>query len=509
MTTTSLKPVQAAEPRSSAGGAPIAAWTPRAVLAMVGLCLLATIARVATTRGLWVDEAISVSQARMGFSDMIADVAGTDVHPPLYHSLLWLTVRLFGISEFALRLPSLVAGVALVPALFWAGRVCYSRRTGWVAAALATFAPFLVWYSQEVRMYSLFMLLSVLAIGAQVNCVRRGMTRDWLFYGVTTALLFCTQYFAVLPILVQQLAFGWVFWTRRRDMRRLRTLARGWAISASVAILIIAPVIPVLLEQLDAYANRGGAGLVPGQAGAASSALQSNSLSIYSIGANLTWALLGYHADPMMVLLVALWPFGMLLAFLMLGRGRSGTSVLLLMIVLVPLGALFMLGAIRRDVFELRYFAGAVPALLLLLARVITATTVRLRVTAFVSVVVALLMLVALVDQQTNGSNPRRYDFDTAFAAIGAEEEPGDIVLYAPTYLAEVFEYYVPQFSARPAGSPVPAGRTVWLLATDSIVNTPDKAAALGGQLAKLEADHVMVEEFTKPNIHVWKLAPR
>ena len=44
---------------------------------------------------------------------------------------------------------------------------------------LATIAPFCVWYSQEARMYSLFMLFAAVAIGAQVPAVRGGRLVDW------------------------------------------------------------------------------------------------------------------------------------------------------------------------------------------------------------------------------------------------------------------------------------------------------------------------------------------
>ena len=74
-------------------------------------------------RGLWVDEAISVDQAQMPFGQMLDDMATTDVHPPLHHAVLWVTVRLFGTSELAVRLPSLLAGVALVPVMYWVGKV--------------------------------------------------------------------------------------------------------------------------------------------------------------------------------------------------------------------------------------------------------------------------------------------------------------------------------------------------------------------------------------------------
>ena len=273
-------------------------------------------------------------------------------------------MRTFGTSEFAVRLPSLIAGVALVPAMYWVGKVVFDRRTGWIAAVLATIAPFCVWYSQEARMYSQFMLFAALAIGAQVLAVRRGRWYDWALYAVSTALLFWTQYFGIMPIVVQQLGFGWAIWQARHRRHEWRRIAKGWAADARRHRRDGGAGLPILQTQYAAYANRG-IGLIPSQAGAGSSTI-GGTISIYSVGANLIWAFFGYHADGAMVQIAALWPLLMLLAFVMLGRGRSGPSMLLLGLVVVPMAALFAIGSRRSDLFELRYFCGSVPAMLLL-----------------------------------------------------------------------------------------------------------------------------------------------
>ena len=475
-----------------------------AIAAMLGLCAVAGAARVATNRGLWVDEAISVNQAGLPFGEMLHQLTSTDVHPPLHHAVLWVTVRMLGTSEFAVRLPSLLAGVALVPALYWVGSVIYDKRTGWVAALLAALAPFTVWYSQEARMYAIFMLLATLAIGAEVQAIRLGRTAWWVAYGVLTGLLLWTQYFAILPVLVQQAAVAWVVWRDRHQPQRRRALLRGWLISCAVVLLIVTPMLPLLLEQMRAYGQRSEA-LVPGQAGADSSSI-AGSISIYSVAANFIWAMLGYHADAAMVQLAALWPLLMLLALVMLGRGRSGRSVLLLGLVLVPMVALFAVGTVKRDLFELRYFSGAVPAMLLLVARVVTSTTVRRSATVIATSVLVAVMLAGLVDQQVNGANPRVYDFEGAFDRIAEHAEPGDVVLYEPVYLTTVAEYYAPHIDARPMGSTIPEGAGVWVVATERVVNAEDTAARLGTELATLRIDRALVGSFERPNVRVWEL---
>ena len=53
----------------------------------------------------------------------------------------------------------MLAGTLLIPLLYALGRDLWDRRTGLVAALLGTVAPFLIWYSQEARMYGLFLLI--------------------------------------------------------------------------------------------------------------------------------------------------------------------------------------------------------------------------------------------------------------------------------------------------------------------------------------------------------------
>jgi O-antigen/teichoic acid export membrane protein len=498
--------------RRAPAGADVRRWarTNRELLALAGLCVVAAVLRLATTRGLWVDEAISVRQAQLPFSEMIADVRDSDVHPPLHHAVLWLDVRLFGTSELAVRLPSLLAGVALVPALLWTGTVLYNRRTGWVAAGLGAIAPFCVWYSQEARMYSLFMLFATIAVGAQVQALRRGLRVDWLVYSAATAALAWTQYFAVLPVLVQQLAFAVAAFNRRRDRVELRTFCRNWAASSVLVVAALLPLLPFIHDQWIAYTNRS-SGLVPGQAGAASSSI-GGVISIYAVAANLIWAIWGYHADATMVQLAALWPLLMLLALVMLGRGRSRQTALLVALVAAPLAALFVVGSVKRDLFELRYFSGAVPMLLLLGARLVTVLS-RAWTTLIVGAAMALTTLSAgLVDQQLNGANPRLYDFEGALAEVAAGDaddgaQGNDVLLYAPVYLGDVIEYYAPGLDTRPLGSEIPEGTgTVWVLASENVLSTEDTAGYIGGVLADLEEERTLVSTIRRPNVRVWEL---
>ena len=105
------------------------------------------------------DEASSWSIARLPFLGMLRATAD-DVHPPLYHAILYGWMRLFGDSEIALRLPSAIMGIANIYLIYRLGTVLWDRLTGMFAAALLAFSSFHIWYSQEARMYALLTLMA-------------------------------------------------------------------------------------------------------------------------------------------------------------------------------------------------------------------------------------------------------------------------------------------------------------------------------------------------------------
>ena len=119
---------------------------------------------------LWYDETVSVYLSRLPLPAMFAHTAG-DIHPPGYYALLhaWQALTVPSLAhglEFLYAFPSLVFGLLALPLLYALGRRLFGPRTGLAALWLGAFAPFLVWYSQEVRMYTLGAFLGLLCLWA-------------------------------------------------------------------------------------------------------------------------------------------------------------------------------------------------------------------------------------------------------------------------------------------------------------------------------------------------------
>lgn len=483
----------------------VAGWWARPdVPLLVALTLVAIALRMATERSFWVDEAISVRQARLPMGEMLHDLRTTDVHPPLHFLVLWVSARVLGTAEWAVRMPSVIFGAALVPVLYGAAREAFDRRTARVAAALAVPAPFLVWYSQEARMYALFMLVGVLSVWAQLAALKSGRWSAFVAWGAASAALMWTQWFAILPIATQQIVTVAYLW-RRRGWESRPPLAGRWLGALGVMAVLIAPLVPFLLDQLAAYSERGAGLSMPAAAGADSSSVASG-LSSYAVIANLMWAMAGYHGDDVMVRLGAVWPLAMLGGLMLLGRRLTWTTGVLLSVALVPGALLFAIAHTKRDLFELRYFVLAAPLLLIVAARTVT-TLARTR-TALSTSMVALLLASsgALLDQQLNGTNPRLYDFRGAVGAIRESASPGDVLAYAPGYLDGVLGYYAPEMDGLPLGSirPHAVEGQIYVVVAERFL-TEASAGRIGDELARLEAARGAPIRFERPNVVVWR----
>ena len=188
----------------------------RAFWIVAGLTLLAAGLRFATlgVQSYHHDEIVTASRIlRGGFGHAMDAVGFSESAPPLYYAVAWVWTQVTGTGEFGLRSISALAGVATVPVAYLAALELRGRRAGLMAAALVAVNPMLLWYSQEARAYSLFVLLCAVSLLYCVRALRRGRRRDVVLWGVASGLALATHYFAVFPIAAEAL---WLLRRRRR-----------------------------------------------------------------------------------------------------------------------------------------------------------------------------------------------------------------------------------------------------------------------------------------------------
>ena len=127
---------------------------------------------------LWYDETVSVVLARKTIPALLTHTAG-DIHPLGYYLLLhfWqrITTPLLNHGlEFLFAWPSLWWGILSVALIYSIGYRLFSPPVALSTLWLVALHPYQIWYSQEVRMYTLGMLLGLLCFGALLTYVGIG-----------------------------------------------------------------------------------------------------------------------------------------------------------------------------------------------------------------------------------------------------------------------------------------------------------------------------------------------
>ena len=170
-------------------------------------------------QSLWRDEVDALRFSTAPWSEMVANFTRPGWNGPLYYLLLRGWIAPTGTSEYALRFFSLLFGVLCGPLMYVVGRRLFGPSVGIISALLVTTSPYLVWYSQEVKMYTLVLALALLA----VYSLRRAIEGDgwwwWATQIAATSLALYSHILAALLVPVQVLlAVAW--WPQARERWR-------------------------------------------------------------------------------------------------------------------------------------------------------------------------------------------------------------------------------------------------------------------------------------------------
>jgi uncharacterized membrane protein len=178
-------------------------WYPRIALALILLGAGLRLYRLGN-KNIWWDEGFSVFLARLPLPSMLV-ASGHDTAPPLYYGLLHAWIALAGDSEFALRLPSALAGILAIAIVLRLVRSLAGPRAAVSAGAPVALSRVLVWYSQEVRQYSFATLLAAASL-ALAYALWREKRFAWLGYVAVTLAGLLSQYPFMGVLLTQNLA---------------------------------------------------------------------------------------------------------------------------------------------------------------------------------------------------------------------------------------------------------------------------------------------------------------
>lgn len=160
--------------------------------------------------GFHVDEKYTFDLVQHNLWYVIQFSLTNDCNPPLFYIIDWFSVRIAGMSTFGERLPSVIFGILLIPAVYAFGKELRSETTGLFAAACIATLGNIWYYSQFGRAYMLECLLFTLLCIYFIRLVRGGNhAYHWCGVVIFSVLLAFAHLFAVIPLALMWLYLIW------------------------------------------------------------------------------------------------------------------------------------------------------------------------------------------------------------------------------------------------------------------------------------------------------------
>jgi 4-amino-4-deoxy-L-arabinose transferase-like glycosyltransferase len=190
-------------------------------------------------QSLWLDEAISANVAKMPIGEIVKNFSVGDFHPPIFYWFLDLWTKFFGSNVIVLRLSSVLFSLVTIYFVYLIGNKIKNKKIGILAALFLAFNPLFVYYSQELRMYSMATMWLIIGLYYFVKIKNKKYNiKDLVIFNLMMGLAFGTFYGSIFLIA----SFAFYFLIKKEwKLFWLTNIGTG------LAIIIL---IPLLLTQV-------------------------------------------------------------------------------------------------------------------------------------------------------------------------------------------------------------------------------------------------------------------
>jgi uncharacterized membrane protein len=179
------------------------------------------------------------------FSELIEKGVKTgDTHPPAIQVFLYYWVKLFGTSEWVVKLPFTLFGLLSVGLIYLIAKKWYNETVGLISAAFLASIQYMVIYSQTERPYisGLFFSLAMVYFLTQlIQNPEKNFYKNSAFYILFASLCAYNHHFSLLFVAITGLTG--LFLIQRKYIVK-------YLINASVIMILYIPNIPIVLYQM-------------------------------------------------------------------------------------------------------------------------------------------------------------------------------------------------------------------------------------------------------------------
>ncbi|MDB5187547.1 MAG: Membrane protein-like protein [Candidatus Kaiserbacteria bacterium] len=386
---------------------------------MTGVCIISYFLFLG--QSIRLDEAQTLWQTGR-YPGGILYVVAQDVHVPLYHMMIYFWQLIFGVNIEFVRLFSLLFFVLTIPLVIRLGDEVYeSRLISGTGAAIFALSPFMIWYGNEARMYSLLVFLTVLNQYLFVRIRKTGQTQYWIAYGITAILGAYTHYYFGLVLITQ----GMFYLFHRSDFPE-RSF-RKFVIAAAAVLLSLAPWL-LYVRYLGKISNSEPLLHAPG---------------LIDIFNTYVQFIFGIQSVPINTFIVALWPIVMLVWLFAIKKYAGSETIdnrYLLTSIVIPVGVGFVVSIFVRPIFEARYLIFVLPACALLLSALINSAEGIAR--SILTTILFVSLIVSILVVSLNPNTPTKENYATVATYLDTYANPQDVIIVSAPFTIYPIEYY-------------------------------------------------------------------
>lgn len=222
----------------------------KTILYLILIILLGLGLRLISTEkpcGLWFDEISSYFYAAAKFPlGMIQWGMDKDANPPLYFILLHFWMKLFGENDTVLRLFSALIGTASIYVSFLLGKeIDNSKKTGLLTALSFSVCSLFIYYAQEVRFYTLFILLILLSYLFLLKVKNNNDKKNLIGLAIANAACMYTSTLGILFVFVETAIFSLYLFFKNKPA------LKPYLISKILVGIAYIPYLSIFLSQLN------------------------------------------------------------------------------------------------------------------------------------------------------------------------------------------------------------------------------------------------------------------
>jgi len=193
----------------------------------------------------WADEMFSYRVASLGGLKEIRADLEKDIHPPLYYLSLHYFLKIAGPLDINFRWLSALWGMVGLSAMYFLAGRGFSKRASIFVVILLAANPFWLFFSRELRTYTLLCSLLWGSAALLIPATRSRGKGLWFLSGVLAGLAIWAHYLAVFFILAEILAV-FIHTLKKGE----KSLAGGFRLFLLTTAMMAAPLAGLVLIQI-------------------------------------------------------------------------------------------------------------------------------------------------------------------------------------------------------------------------------------------------------------------